>query len=110
MRLTTDSKARTSLSTWAIKAGSDLIDLPGGAVTVGFGAEYRDDVYETSADQNSRDGNIIGSGGPPNTTSGPRQGQSAYARLKNPHLSGFRICLRITPLQFALSNRALPKH
>jgi iron complex outermembrane receptor protein len=86
LRLTTDSKARTSLSTWAIKAGGDLIDLPGGTVTVGFGAEYRDDAYETSADQNTRDGNIIGSGGPQSTTSARRNVQSAYAELTIPIL------------------------
>ena len=86
LRLTTDSKARTSLSTWAIKAGGDLIDVPGGTVTVGFGAEYRDDAYETSADQNTRDGNIIGSGGPQSTTSARRNVQSAYAELTIPIL------------------------
>jgi hypothetical protein len=77
LRLTTDSRARTSLSTWAIKAGGDLIDLPGGTVTLGLGAEYRDDTYETSIDQNSKDGNIIGSGGPQSTTSARRNVQSA---------------------------------
>ena len=57
LRLTADSKASTSLSTWGIKAGGDVIDLPGGTVTLGLGAEYRDDAYETSVDQNSKDGN-----------------------------------------------------
>ena len=86
LRLTTDSRARTSVSTWAIKAGGDLIDLPGGTVTAGFGAEYRDDAYETSVDQNSKDGNIIGSGGPQSTTSARRNVQSAYAELTIPIL------------------------
>jgi iron complex outermembrane recepter protein len=86
LRLTTDSKARTSLSTWGIKAGGDVIDLPGGTVTVGLGAEYRDDAYETSVDQNSKDGNIIGSGGPQSTTSARRNVQSAYAELTIPIL------------------------
>ncbi|MBV8482556.1 MAG: TonB-dependent receptor [Verrucomicrobia bacterium] len=86
LRLTTDSKARTSVSTWAIKAGGDLIDLPGGTVTAGFGAEYRDDAYETSADENSKIGNIIGSGGPQSTTSARRNVQSAYAELTIPLL------------------------
>ena len=86
LRLTTDSKARTSLSTWAIKAGGEVIDLPGGTVTVGLGAEYRDDAYETSIDQNSKNGNIIGSGGPQSTTSARRNVQSAYAELTIPIL------------------------
>lgn len=86
LRLTTDSKARTSLSTWGIKAGGDVIDLPGGTVTVGLGAEYRDDAYETSVDQNSKDGNIVGSGGPQSTTSARRNVQSAYAELTIPIL------------------------
>jgi hypothetical protein len=37
--------------------------LPGGTVTAGVGAEYRDEAYETTADPTTRDGNYIGSGG-----------------------------------------------
>ncbi|MFZ0502536.1 MAG: TonB-dependent receptor [Chthoniobacterales bacterium] len=86
LRLTADEKARTSLSTWAIKAGGDLFDLPSGTVTVGGGAEYRDDAYETTADPNSRDGNIVGSGGPQSTASARRYVESAFAELTIPLL------------------------
>ncbi|MBV8274236.1 MAG: TonB-dependent receptor, partial [Verrucomicrobia bacterium] len=86
LRLTADSKARTDLSTWALRTGGDLIDLPGGTITLGLGAEYRDDAYETSVDQNSKDGNIVGSGGPQSTTSARRNVQSAYAELTIPIL------------------------
>jgi iron complex outermembrane receptor protein len=86
LRLTTESAARTTLSTWAIKGGGDIIDLPGGTVTVGLGAEYRDDAYETWVDQNSKDGNIVGSGGPESTTSARRNVQSVYAELTIPIL------------------------
>ena len=86
LRLTTESAARTTLSTWAIKGGGDVIDLPGGTVTVGLGAEYRDDAYETWVDQNSKDGNIVGSGGPESTTSARRNVQSVYAELTIPIL------------------------
>jgi iron complex outermembrane recepter protein len=86
LRLTLESKSRTSLSTWAVKAGGDIIDLPGGTVTAGVGAEYRDETYETSADASTVEGNFIGSGGPQSTTSARRRVASAYAELTIPIL------------------------
>jgi hypothetical protein len=58
--------------------------LPGGTVTAGVGAEYRDEAYETTADPTTRDGNYIGSGGPQSTTSARRRVASAYAELTIP--------------------------
>jgi iron complex outermembrane recepter protein len=86
LRLTLNQESRTTLSNWAIKAGGDIIDLPGGTVTAGVGAEYRDEAYETTADPTTRDGNYIGSGGPQSTTSARRRVSSVYAELTIPIL------------------------
>jgi iron complex outermembrane recepter protein len=86
LRITLYSESRTSLSNWAIKSGGDIIDLPGGTVTAGFGAEYRDEAYETSADPTTRDGDYIGSGGPSSTISARRYVESYYGELTIPIL------------------------
>ncbi|MBV8376985.1 MAG: TonB-dependent receptor, partial [Verrucomicrobia bacterium] len=48
---------------WAIKAGGETIDLPGGPVTVGVGGEYRSDEFVQIKDINSANFNVVGLGG-----------------------------------------------
>src|SRR5208282_708234 len=85
LQYTQDHHARTDLTTWEIRSGGELFDLPGGPITLGFGAEYRSDGYVAYQDINSRFGNIVGTGGSPNQ-SGKDYDRAAYGELTIPVL------------------------
>ncbi|MBV8586083.1 MAG: TonB-dependent receptor, partial [Verrucomicrobia bacterium] len=86
IRTTTDTYSRTSLAIWSLKAGGDVIELPNGTVKAGFGLEYRSDKFNNYFDTNSKEGNIIGSGAQPSTTSASRYVRSAYFEFSFPIL------------------------
>ena len=87
IRATVQRDALSSVLAWGIKAGGELIELPGGEVTLGLGLEYRSERYTSSWDPNSASGNIIHM--PPQ---GPANGsdniRSVYAEIAVPILGG----------------------
>lgn len=87
LRITTEFKARTSLLTWGLRAGGEVVDLPAGPVTVGLGAEYRSERLIDYIDTNSRNGNVVG-GGNSTFTGGSRYIKSAFGEITIPILGG----------------------
>jgi iron complex outermembrane receptor protein len=86
LRYNTFSKPRTELAIWGLKAGGDLINLPGGAITLGFGAEYRSDSFVDVRDRASTINDVVASGGAGGA--GTRYVRSVYGELTIPILGG----------------------
>ena len=87
LRATTDDHARTNLTQWSINAGGEIVDLPGGPITVGVGGEYRSNEYIDYKSQNLRTADIVGAGGSGNA-SGKDYLTAAYGELTIPILGG----------------------
>jgi outer membrane receptor protein involved in Fe transport len=87
LQYTQDHHARTDLTEWEIRSGGELFDLPGGPITLGFGAEYRSDGYVDYKDISSQLGNVLGQGASPNQ-SGKDYDRAAYGELTIPVLGG----------------------
>jgi len=76
-------KARSSMATWNLKAGGELLNLPSGAITLGLGLEHRDDKIIDRKDTYSRDDDVVLIGGA-NDNNGQRWVQSGYYELAMP--------------------------
>jgi hypothetical protein len=53
---------RISQLTWALRGGGELIDLPGGPVTLGLGMEYNSQDYVSRVDNYTATFDVIGLG------------------------------------------------
>ena len=104
MKITTDRQVRTDLTEWAIKAGGEIIDLPGGPLTVGLGAEYRSESFVDIKDAFSQANDVVGSGGTANQA-GKDYDRAAYAELTIPILGGKCSFPGMRLLEFVLSER-----
>lgn len=102
-RITLDTDSRTSLTLWAVKAGGEIFDLPGGPVIVGLGGEYRSDEYVQVGDQNSTSFNVVGFGG--GNGGGKDYVWSGYGELTIPILGGKFSAPGARSLQVILAER-----
>jgi len=77
-------RARSSLAIWSLKTGGELFSLPGGAMTLGLGLEYRDDKITDRKDIFFQSKDIVGNseGG----SNGQQWVQSSYYELTVPIL------------------------
>jgi iron complex outermembrane receptor protein len=80
IRTTQQEFSRTSLSSLNFKAGGELIDLPAGPITIGFGAEYRDEAFIAGNDVNNHSTQLIGGLVVSNVTSADFPGQLTRGR------------------------------
>jgi iron complex outermembrane receptor protein len=85
IRITQFQDVRSSLTTWALRGGGELFDLPGGPVTLGLGAEYRSDDYISRVDKYTASFDVIGGGAAING-GGKRYVHSAYYEVSIPIL------------------------
>jgi iron complex outermembrane receptor protein len=85
IRITQFQDVRSSLTTWALRAGGDVIDLPGGPITLGLGAEYRSDDYISRVDKYTASFDVVGGGAAING-GGKRYVKSAYYEVAIPIL------------------------
>jgi outer membrane receptor protein involved in Fe transport len=76
-------RARSSLAIWSLKTGGELFSLPSGAMTLGFGLEYRDDKIIDGKDIYSQNKDVSWIGGDSN---GQRWIRSGYYELAVPIL------------------------
>ena len=77
-------RARSSLAIWGVKGGGALFSLPGGAMTLGLGLEYRDDKIIDRKDIYTQSNDVAGSGGA--SGNGQRWVRSGYYELTVPIL------------------------
>jgi len=77
-------QARSSLTIWSLKAGGELFSLPGGAVTLGLGLEYRDDKITDHWDIYTQNNDVVGNDG--TNSNGRRWIRSGYYELTVPIL------------------------
>jgi iron complex outermembrane recepter protein len=99
-----DRQVRTDLTEWAIKAGGEIIDLPGGPLTLGFGAEYRSESFVDIKDIFSQTGDIVSQGGTANQ-SGKDYDRAAYVEVTIPILGGKCSFPGMRLLEFVVSER-----
>jgi iron complex outermembrane receptor protein len=85
IRITQYQDVRSSLLTWAVRGGGELIDLPGGPITLGLGLEYRSDDYVSRVDPYTASFDVVGLGAAINGV-GKRYVESAYYELSVPVL------------------------
>ncbi len=102
-RITLDNNSRTDLTMWAVRAGGEIFDLPGGPITIGFGGEYRSDSYVQVRDPNSTDFNVVSSGG--GNGGGKDYIWSGYGELTIPILGGKFAVPGARSLQVILAER-----
>ena len=96
------NKASTRLTEWVIRAGGEIVDLPGGTATLGPGLEYRSDAYEHFLSNNQEyglnlDGTVDTLGG------GKDYVRSAYGELTIPILGDHWSWLGARALQMILA-------
>jgi iron complex outermembrane receptor protein len=72
-------------------ASIDLFEMGGGATTLGFGADYRDESYADIYDTLQSSGQIVGSNG--NSGSGERAVKAVYAEFLMPVLDNLDVSL-----------------
>jgi len=79
-------QGRSSLAIWSLKGGGELFSLPGGAITLGLGLEYRDDKIIDRKDIYFQNSDVLGiwGGGPSNN--GQRWVRGGYYELSVPIL------------------------
>jgi iron complex outermembrane receptor protein len=77
-------QARSSLAIWNLKSGGELFNLPGGAMTLGLGLEYRDDKIIDHWDKYVQDNDVVGFDGA--NSNRRRWVQSGYYELTVPIL------------------------
>ena len=104
IRITQFQDVRSSLTTWALRAGGELIDLPGGPITLGLGAEYRSDDYISRVDHYTATFDVVG-GGAAIDGGGKRYVKSAYYELSIPILGQQWSWPGARSLQIVLSER-----
>jgi iron complex outermembrane recepter protein len=104
MKIATDRQVRTDLTEWAIKAGGEIIDLPGGPLMVGLGAEYRSQSFVDTKDVFSRTNDVAAQGGTQNQA-GKDYDRAAYAELTIPILGGRCSFPGMRLLEFIASER-----
>ena len=104
IRITQFQDVRTSLLTWAVRGGGDLIDLPGGPITLGLGLEYRSDDYVSRVDPFTAAFDVVGLGAAINGV-GKRYVQSAYYEVSIPILGQRWSWPGARSLQFVASER-----
>ena len=102
-RITLDNNSRTDLTMWAVRAGGEIFDLPGGPITVGVGGEYRSDSYVQVMDRNSTNFNVVGFGG--GNGGGKDYVWSGYGELTIPVLGGKFAVPGARSLQVILAER-----
>jgi iron complex outermembrane receptor protein len=102
-RITIDDNARTGLTLFTIRAGGEVIDLPGGPITVGVGGEYRKDEYVDVKDRNTTNFNVIAGGG--GNGGGKDYIGSAFGELTIPILGGKFSAPGARSLQVILAER-----
>jgi iron complex outermembrane recepter protein len=104
LKVTANDYARTDLTQWAVQSGGELIDLPAGSITAGFGAEYRSNGYVDVKDAASQAGDIVSQGGKGNA-SGKDYDRAVYGELTIPILGGKWSFPGARALEFVLSER-----
>jgi iron complex outermembrane receptor protein len=104
IRITQYQDVRSSLLTWAIRGGGELIDLPGGPITLGLGLEYRSDDYVSRVDPYTASFDVIGLGAAINGV-GKRYVESAYYELSIPILGQQWSWPGARSLEFVASER-----
>ena len=77
-------QARSSLAIWNLKSGGELFNLPGGAMTLGLGLEYRDDKIIDHWDKYVQGNDVVGFDGA--NSSRRRWVRSGYYELTVPIL------------------------
>ena len=77
-------QGRSSLAIWSLKAGGELFSLPGGAMTLGLGLEYRDDKIIHRADIYSESNDVTAFATA--SSNGQRWVRSGYYELAVPIL------------------------
>jgi iron complex outermembrane receptor protein len=97
------SDARTNLQIFDFKAGGELFDLPGGPITLGFGAEYRTDQIVQISDRDTVLGDVIGLGA--SNANGQRYVRSAYYELTIPILGQKWSWPGARSLEFVIAQR-----
>ena len=85
-RITIEDNARTGLTLGTIRAGGEVIDLPGGPLIFGIGGEYRKDEFVEVQDRNTTSFNVIAGGG--GNGGGTDYIGSAFAELTVPIVGG----------------------
>ena len=104
IRITQYQDVRSSLVTSAVRGGGELIDLPGGPVTLGLGLEYRSDDYVSRVDPFTASFDVVGLGAAINGV-GKRYVESAYYELSIPILGQQWSWPGARSLQFVVSER-----
>jgi iron complex outermembrane recepter protein len=104
IRITQFQDVRSDLLTWALRAGGDLFDLPGGAVTLGLGLEYNSADYISRVDPYTATFNVVGLGAAI-FGEGKRYWESAYYELSIPILGDQWSWPGARALQFVASER-----
>ena len=85
IRITQFQDVRSSLLIWALRAGGEVIDLPGGPITIGLGLEYQSDDYVSRVDHYTATFDVVGLGAAINGV-GKRYEKSAYYQVLVPIL------------------------
>jgi iron complex outermembrane recepter protein len=104
IRITQFQDVRSSLVTWAVRGGGELVDLPGGPSTLGLGLEYRSDDYVSRVDPFTASFDVVGLGAAINGV-GKRYVESAYYELSIPILGQQWSWPGARSLQFVASER-----
>jgi iron complex outermembrane receptor protein len=101
---------KTSISSIAASATRDLIDLPGGPLALAFGAELRQEKFETDPSVEIQSGDISSYGGNFFPIDRDRDVTSAYAELNVPVLRSLELngAVRFDDYQ-GTGNKTVPK-
>jgi iron complex outermembrane recepter protein len=104
IRITQFQDVRSSQLTWALRGGGELIDLPGGPVTLGLGMEYNSQDYVSRVDNYTATFDVVGLGAAINGI-GKRYWESVYYELSIPILGNRWSWPLARNLQFVASER-----
>jgi iron complex outermembrane recepter protein len=104
IKVATDRQVRTDLTEWAVKAGGEIVDLPGGPLTLGLGAEYRSESFVDIKDVFSQTNDVVGEGGTQNQA-GKDYDRAAYVEVTIPILGGKCSVPGMRLLEFVASER-----
>jgi iron complex outermembrane receptor protein len=100
----------TSISSIAASATRNLVDLPAGPLALAFGAEYRQEKFETDPSEEIQSGDISSYGGNFFPIDQDRDVTSAYAELNIPVLQSLEVnaAVRFDDYQ-GTGNKTVPK-
>jgi iron complex outermembrane recepter protein len=89
LRITTKDVSSSSFAIWDAKASGEIAQLPGGAMSMALGLEYRTEKRNATPDRNTQIGNTFGQGA--GSADGKRNVSTVLAELVMPILKNVEV-------------------